>query len=94
MTSASEWSWELTDRAEGELTELDPQLRARVVEKLDDIVDHEWRDPPEFLVPVRDSPYDKLRVGSLRLGCVVNDESRVLVVGSIRPRDSAYEGDD
>lgn len=94
MTPTDEWDWELTERAERQLSGFDSQRRDRIIAKLDEVVSDEWGAPPDFLAPVGGSPYEKLRVGDVRLGCIVDRESEVLVVGSIRPRDGAYEGDD
>lgn len=94
MAPNSDWDWEFTDQAERQFSNLTPRLQDRIIEKLNDVVTNEWRDPPDFLEPIRNSPYEKLRVGDYRLGCIVDSETSMITVGSIRPRDSAYDGDD
>lgn len=94
MAPSSDWDWELTDRAERQFSNLTPRLQDRIIEKLNEVVTNEWRDPPDFLEPIRNSPYEKLRVGDYRLGCIVDSETNTITVGSIRPREGAYDGDD
>lgn len=88
------WTWELSARAVDQFSELDAESRERIVEKLDDVVSSEWREPRDFLEPLTRSPFQKLRVGDLRIGCRVMDDDRVLRVESIRKREGAYSGDD
>ncbi|MFB6142479.1 MAG: type II toxin-antitoxin system RelE/ParE family toxin, partial [Halorientalis sp.] len=65
-----------------------------VTSKLDEVVSSEWREPAEFLEPLTNSPFQKLRVGDYRLGCRLLREERTLRVESIRQREGAYKGDD
>lgn len=91
---AEEWDWVVSDRAERQLGRLDPERRERVIAKLDEVVDSEWRSPEEFLDTLRGSPFQKLRVGSLRVGCRVVHDTATLRVESVREREGAYDGDD
>ena len=93
-TSEDDWDWAFTGRAEDQLAQLPSDDQQRIIDKLDDAVDSEWRDPGEFLDPLADSPFQKLRVGDYRLGCRVLYDSQVLRVESVRKRDGAYSGDD
>lgn len=95
MTSGeSEWDWELTDRAETQFARLERNAQQRIVSKLDEVVDSEWREPTDFLEPLANSPFRKLRVGDYRLGCRVVHEEYLLRVASVRKRSDAYTADD
>jgi len=88
------WDWRLSSRADDQFAQLDAETQERIVAKLDEVVGSEWRDPEEFLDPVTDSPFRKLRVGGYRLGCRLRRDDRVLRVESVRKREGAYSGDD
>ena len=45
--SDGEWTWELAPKAQDDLAALDPHERDRILDKLDEIADSPWRDPPE-----------------------------------------------
>lgn len=93
--SDDDWDWELTDQAKRELEALDDHAQDRIVGKLDDIVTDEWREPTEYLEPLRGAPHQKLRVGPFRLGCRADRETQILYVLRIRKRGGdAYRGDD
>jgi mRNA-degrading endonuclease RelE of RelBE toxin-antitoxin system len=47
-----EWSWELASKAEKDLESLGPDEQQRIIDKLDEIVDSSWRDPPECGEPL------------------------------------------
>lgn len=47
--SDDEWDWEFSPRAETQFSQLDANLQQRIIDKLDDVVSSEWRDPDEFL---------------------------------------------
>jgi mRNA interferase RelE/StbE len=93
-TSDDEWSWEFSSRAEDQFEQLDSDTQQRIIDKLDDVVNSEWRDPDDFLEPLSNSPFQKLRVGGYRLGCRLLRDSKTLRVESVRKRDGACKGDD
>jgi len=93
-STASEWDWVFSPRAEDQFARLEPETQERIVAKLDDVVDSEWRDPDDFLEPLANSPFQKLRVGNYRLGCRVRRQEQRLRVESIRHRSGAYTADD
>ena len=93
-TSDDEWDWVFSPRAETQLSQLQPETQQRIIDKLDDIVTSEWRDPDDFLEPLQNSPFQKLRIGDYRIGCRLRRESHLLRVESMRKRDGAYQGDD
>jgi hypothetical protein len=68
--SDDDWTWELASKARNDLAALDPHEQDRILDKLDEIVDSPWRDPPEYGEPLRNSPRKKVRVGEFRLGDV------------------------
>ena len=91
----SEWDWELTDTARTDFDGLDDHARDRIASKLDEIIDDEWRDPPEHLEPLSGVPHEKLRIGQFRLGCRVDRTDKILYVLRIRKRGGgAYRSDD
>ena len=94
MAPENDWRWEFTEQAERQLSKLDSEFQKRIIAKLNEVVHNEWREPPDVLEPLRGSPYQKLRVGDYRLGCVVDANDKLLTVVSVRPRSSAYKGDD
>ena len=93
-TASDGWDWEFTRRAENQLAQLPSETQQRVIDKLDDVVGSEWRDPEEFLDPLANSPFQKLRVGDYRVGCRLLRDEQTLRVESVRKRDGAYKGDD
>lgn len=88
------WDWEFSPRAETQFSQLDEESQQRIIDKLDEVVTSEWRSPDEFLDPLTNSPFQKLRVGDYRLGCRLRSESGTLRVESVRKREGAYKGDD
>lgn len=93
-TANDGWDWNLSERADDQFSQLDAEIQERIVAKLDEVVSSEWCEPANFLEPVTNSPFRKLRVGNYRLGCRVSHDERVLRVESIRKRDGAYSDDD
>nr|WP_276251798.1 type II toxin-antitoxin system RelE/ParE family toxin [Halomicroarcula sp. SHR3] len=73
---------------------LDPHVPDRIVSKLDEVVESEWRDPDEFLKPLTGGPFSKLRVGQYRLACTLDRSGLVLEVHRIERRSGAYTADD
>jgi mRNA interferase RelE/StbE len=88
------WDWAFSPRAETQFSQLEEGSQQRIIDKLDEVVTSEWRSPEEFLEPLTNSPFRKLRVGDYRLGCRLRPDSRTLRVGSVRKREGAYKGDD
>lgn len=94
MTSDGNWTWKFTPRAADQFASLDAHIQDRIVSKLDEIVDSEWRDPGDFLDPLTGGPYDKLRVGQYRVACIPNYRTVTPEVHRIEHRSGAYTADD
>jgi mRNA-degrading endonuclease RelE of RelBE toxin-antitoxin system len=47
--SDPDWDWRFTESAEREYENLQPHERERIVSKLDEVVNDQWRDPEEYL---------------------------------------------
>ena len=94
LGSESEWDWVFSPRAESQFSQLESDAQQRIIDKLDGVVTSEWRSPEEFLEPLSNSPFRKLRVGDCRLGCRLQRRSKTLSVESVRKRDEAYKADD
>ena len=81
--------------ARRELESLDGPSRDRRVDERDEIVDDEWRDPPDYLEPLEGAAHHKLRIGQFGLGCRIDRSGNVLYVLRIQKRGGdAYRGDD
>ena len=91
---ANEWQWTFAPRALDQFESLDPHVQDRIVTKLDEVVDSEWREPDEFLDPLTGGPFSKLRVGQYRLACTLDRDESVLEVPRIEHRSGAYTADD
>jgi mRNA-degrading endonuclease RelE of RelBE toxin-antitoxin system len=94
MTSEANWTWKFTPRAADQFDGLDPHVQDRIVSKLDEVVESEWREPTDFLDPLIGGPFSKLRVGQYRLACVLDHDRSVLEVHRIEHRSGAYTADD
>ena len=94
MTTSEDWTWAFTPRAADHFDELDPHVQDRLVSKLDEVVDSEWRDPDDFLEPLTGGPFSKFRIGQYRLACILDHEAAVLEVHRIEHRSGAYTADD
>lgn len=94
MTSDEAWTWKFTPQAADQFESLDPHVQDRIVSKLDEVVESEWRDPDDFLEPLTGGPFDKLRVGQYRLACVLDHGTGTLEVHRIEHRSGAYTADD
>ncbi len=93
--SEDEWDWKFSDAAEREYANLQPHEQERIVSKLDEIVDDQWRDPGDYLEPLTGAPHSKLRIGAFRLGCRTVPADRILWVFTVEKREGAYDpGDD
>jgi len=88
------WTWRLSSTAQADFDELEPDERERIEQKLDEIRDSPWRDPPEYGEPLEGSPYRKVRIGEFRLSTTFLHGDREMVVARIRRRGGAYTADD
>lgn len=88
------WSWELASNAHDDLGGLSPEDQDRILNKLDEIVESPWRDPPDYGEPLENSPYKKIRIGGFRLSVIFREDDRLLVVARIKRRGGAYTADD
>jgi len=88
------WTWELASKAEADLGGLSSEEQGRIIDKLDEIVDSPWRDPPEYGEPLENSPYRKIRIGAFRLSVSFRQDDQRLVVARIKRRGGAYTADD
>lgn len=57
------WNWELSSTARDDLDALSPDEQDRILDKLDEIVDSPWRDPPDYGEPLQNGPCKNIRVG-------------------------------
>lgn len=90
----TDWIWKFTQRATDQFEELDTHIQDRIVSKLDEVVESEWRDPADYLEPLTGGPFSKLRIGQYRLACVLDYDDLVLEVHRIEHRSGAYTADD
>jgi mRNA-degrading endonuclease RelE of RelBE toxin-antitoxin system len=88
------WSWELASKAKTDLDALPPDDQDRILDKLDEVVESPWRDPPYYGEPLQNSPYKKIRIGEVRLSVVFRQDEHRLVVARIKRRGGAYTADD
>ena len=92
---SEEWNWEFRPTAAQTFEELDTPVQTRIVTKLDEIVDDEWREPYEYIEPLSGMPHGKIRVGDFRLGADGDREIKTVIVYDIEHRSGAYKpGDD
>jgi mRNA-degrading endonuclease RelE of RelBE toxin-antitoxin system len=92
--SDDEWTWELASKAQEDLAALDSHEQDRILDKLDEIVDSPWRDPPDYGEPLQNSPHKKVRVGEFRLSVTFRRDEQRMVVARIKRRGGAYTADD
>ena len=88
------WTWELASKAQDDLAALDSHEQDRILDKLDEIVDSPWRDPPDYGEPLQNSPHRKIRVGEFRLAVTFRRGEQRMVVARIKRRGGAYTADD
>jgi len=87
------WTWELSEGAADGLGSLDDETQQRVLDKFDDVVSDEFREPPEFAKPLTGAkPWQSLRVGDYRAIVRFDRETRVMQVGAVGHRSSIYDG--
>lgn len=89
---SDEWGWKLSGRAAAGLEALDAETQQRILEKLEDVVTDEFREPSDFAKPLTGAkPWQTLRVGNYRAIVRFDRESRVMKVGAVGHRSSIYD---
>lgn len=88
------WRWELTPTAQDDLSRLSPTEQEQILDKLDEIIDSPWREPPDYGEPLQNSPRSKIRVGAFRLAVTFRQDNHRLIVARIKRRSDAYTADD
>lgn len=91
---SNEWSWRLSSTAQSDFESLEADEQERIKDKLDEICETPWRDPPEYGEPLQGSPYRKVRVGEFRLSVTFLHDDHEMVVARIKRRGGAYTADD
>ena len=86
-----EWNYRFTKQAREDLRMLDEETATRIVEKLEDVITSEFRKPPDWLEPLSDLEYQKLRVGKYRALIVVIRDDNVLEVHQVGHRRNVYD---
>ena len=86
-----DWTYRFTPRARDELRTFDEAVAKRVVSKLKEVVDSEFREPPDWLDSLEGLPYEKLRVGEYRAIVLVLRDDRVLEVHAVGHRRNVYD---
>ena len=90
--SDGEWTWELSDRAADGLGALDAETQQRIIDKLDDVVSDEFREPPDFAKPLTGAkPWQSLLVGDYRAIVRFDRENEVMQVGAVGHRSTIYD---
>lgn len=92
--SDDEWTGELAPKAQDDLAALDPTEQQRIIDKLDEIVDSPWRDPPDYGEPLQNSSRRKVRIGEFRRAVTFRRDEHRMVVARIKRRGGAYTADD
>ena len=92
--SDEDWTWVLTTNAQADLDGLDRHEQDQILNKLNEIIESPWRDPPEYGEPLQNSPHRKIRVGKFRLSVTFRRGVKKLVVARIKHRSGAYTADD
>lgn len=88
------WTWELSQRAQRDLDALDEHEQDRILDKLDEIVNSPWRDPPDYGEPLQNSPHTKIRISEYRLSVTFRQANQRMIVARIKRRGGAYTADD
>lgn len=92
--ASEDWTWRFSQTAAAQFEAREGHVQDRIVTKLDEVVEAQWRDPGDHLEPLTGGPFDKLRVGQYRLACVINRQANALEVHRIEHRSGAYTADD
>lgn len=89
---SDEWDWELSERAADGLEALDADTQQRVLEKFNEVISDEFREPPDFAKPLTGAkPWQTLRIGNYRAIVRFHRKSRVMQVGAVGHRSSIYD---
>lgn len=71
---------------------LDDETQQRVLDKLDDVVSDEFRDPPEFAKPLTGlKPWESPPIGDYRAIVRFDRDEEVMQVGAVGHRSSIYD---
>jgi len=93
--SEEAWTWQFRTPAKRTYDDLDDHAQDRITDKLDEIVNDQWRDTDDYLEPLTGVPHSKLRIGQFRLGADCAHGENILDVYTIERRGGAYTpGDD
>ncbi|WP_256288330.1 type II toxin-antitoxin system RelE family toxin [Halobellus inordinatus] len=92
--SDDDWTWEFKKPAKRTYDDLDEHAQNRITDKLDDIVNDQWRDPDEYMTPLTGAPHSRIRIGQFRLGSECDYEENVIIIFTIERRRGAYKADD
>lgn len=91
----SEWTWQFRTPAKRAYDKLETHAQDRITDKLEEIVNDQWRDPDDYLRPLSGAPHSKLRIGQFRLGADCDYTKKILDIYTIERRSGAYKpGDD
>lgn len=86
------WAWELSDRAADGLGALDAETQQQILDKLDDVISDEFRDPPDFAKPLTGAkPWQSLRIGDYRAIVRFDRGRQMMKVGAVGHRSSIYD---
>jgi len=95
MSDEDGWTWQFRAPAKRAYDDLDGHARMRITDKLDEIVDDQWRNPDDYVEPLTGVPHSKLRIGQFRLGVRCSHNEKILDIYPIEHRSGAYKpGDD
>ncbi len=95
MTSdGEEWSIRFTDTGKADFLALEADDQDQLRNKLTDIVESPWRDPPDYGEPLQNSPYKKVRIGQFRLSVTFDRTDNEMAIARIKRRSGAYTADD
>nr|WP_276274179.1 type II toxin-antitoxin system RelE/ParE family toxin [Halomicroarcula sp. GDY20] len=93
-TSEDGWTWQFRAPAERTYDDLDTHAKNRVTDKLDEIVNDQWREPDDYLEPLTGAPHAKLRIGQFRRGVECDYAEQILDIYTVGRRGGAYKVDD
>lgn len=86
------WTWELSNRAAERMATLDNQSQQQVLDKLDNVVNDDFRDPEDFTKSLTGlKPWRSLRIGEYRAIVLFKQEPQIMQVGAIGHRSSIYD---
>lgn len=89
---SDDWSWELSGRAADALGALDTDTQQRILDKFDEVVSDEFRDPPAFTKSLTGlGPWESLRIGDYRAIVRFDREWQTMQVGAVGHRSSIYD---